>query len=166
MLYRSIMFLTLGIGFAIVLSCLTGCASYVVPQPGAITLESAMYSVGVGLREMRRGEGDLRTGLLPEEVTVTFNISASGDQGGKLYVEVSPIPLGAVPIKGNAGGELSTSYTAQRGNQITIKFKNLLFSDPAKTQFRNSIETQKMFDLLSDPKNVNAGPFYLAPVTR
>jgi hypothetical protein len=121
-----------------------------------------MYSVGVGLREMRRGEGDLRTGLIPEEVDVTFNISASGAQDGKLYVEVSPIPLGAVPIKGNAGADLSSSYTAQRGNQITIKFKNLLFADPKKTQFKDPVETQKMFDLLSDPKNVNAGPFYLA----
>jgi hypothetical protein len=166
MLYRAIMCLTLGIGLAIIISLLTGCATYVVPQPSAITLESAMYSVGTGLREMRRGEGDLRTGLIPEEVTVTFNISASGEQGGKLYVEVSPIPLGAVPIKGNAGGDLSTSYTAQRGNQITIKFKNLLFADPKKTQFKDSVETQKMFDLLSDPKNANVGPFYLAPVTR
>ena len=145
----------------IMLVSLTGCASYVVPNPSAITLENAMYSVGAGLREMRRGEGDLRTGLIPEEVEVTFNISASGDQGGKLYVEVSPIPLGVSPIQGKAGAELSAKYTAQRGNQITIRFKNLLFADPAKTQFRNSVETQKMFDLLSDPKNANTGPFYL-----
>jgi hypothetical protein len=145
----------------IMLVSLTGCASYVVPNPSAITLENAMYSVGAGLREMRRGEGDLRTGLIPEEVEVTFNISASGDQGGKLYVEVSPIPLGVSPIQGKAGAELSAKYTAQRGNQITIKFRNLLFADPSKTQFRNSVETQKMFDLLSDPKNANTGPFYL-----
>ena len=149
---------------AIISASLTGCASYVVPNPGAITLESAMYSVGAGLREMRRGEGDLRTGLIPEEVDVTFNISASGVQDGKLYVEVSPIPLGVTPIQGKAGGDISTSYTAQRGNQITIKFKNLLFADPAKTQFKNSEETQKMFDLLKKKENADGGPFYLAPV--
>src|SRR5664280_186299 len=131
---------------AIMLVSLTGCASYVVPNPSAITLESAMYSVGAGLREMRKGEGDLRTGLIADEVVVTFNISASGTQGGKLYVEVSPIPLGATPILGKAGGEVSTQYTAQRGNQITIKFKNLMFADPAKTQFKNSVETQNMFN--------------------
>lgn len=143
---------------ATIVASLTGCASYVVPKPSAITLESAMHSVGAGFREMKKAEGDLRTGLIPDEVEVTFNISASGEQGGKLFVEVSPLPT--APIQGKAGGEFSTKYTAQRGNQITIKFKNLMFADPSKTLLKDSVEAQKLFDLLKDPKNENAGPFY------
>ncbi|MBI4001233.1 MAG: hypothetical protein HY348_05565, partial [Nitrospira defluvii] len=77
---------------ATIVASLTGCASYVVPKPSVITLESAMHSVGAGFREMKKAEGDLRTGLVPDEVEVTFNISASGEQGGKLFIEVSPLP--------------------------------------------------------------------------
>lgn len=119
-------------------------------------LESAMHSVGAGFREMKEAEGDLRTGLVPDEVEVTFNISASGEQGGKLFVEVSPIPIGSTPIQGKAGGDFSTKYTAQRGNQITIKFKNLLFADPSKTLLKDSVETQKLLNIIKDPQNRDA----------
>lgn len=68
----------------ILIIALAGCASTVVPKPSAITLESAMASVGTGLLQMREAEKGLRTGLIADEVQVTFNISASGEQGGKL----------------------------------------------------------------------------------
>jgi len=70
---------------------------------------------------MRDAQGRLRTGLITDEVQVTFNIAASGDQSGGLKVEMTPVSTGPA-----ASGELSTKYTAQRGNQITIKFKNIL----------------------------------------
>jgi hypothetical protein len=71
-----------------------------------------MQSVGIGLRQLREAEGDMRTGLIADEVDVTFNISASGEQGGKLSVEMTPI----VTTGGKAGGEVSTKYSAERGN--------------------------------------------------
>jgi hypothetical protein len=110
-----------------------GCASYVVPKPGKITLEDAMRSVGQGIVEMRKAQGEIKTGLFTDEVVVVFNISATGEQGGKIYLEMSPIVTSA----GKAGGELSGKYTALRGNQITIKFKNLITSSTKDTLLRD-----------------------------
>jgi len=113
---------------------LSGCATAVVPNPSAITLESALISVGKGLVAMKQAQleqnagNEFRTGLLASEVDVTFNVIGSGQQGGKLYVELSPIPVGAAPIGGKVGGELSSSYTASRGNQVTIRFRSVAFS--------------------------------------
>jgi hypothetical protein len=107
---------------------LSGCnTGQIVPEPGKITLEEAMTSVGKGLANMKAAEGGIRTGLSPSEVTVTFNISASATDTGKLYVEVGA-PTGSA-ITGKIGGEASTETKTSRGNQITIKFANLLFAD-------------------------------------
>jgi len=106
---------------------LAGCGTTaIVPKPGAITLENAMKSVGAGLVEMHKAEAGLKTGLIPSEVSVTFNISASATDANKLYVEVGA-PAGA-PVTGKLGDEASTTTTATRGNQITIKFSNLLLA--------------------------------------
>lgn len=126
---------------------LAGCASsMVVPKPGAITLESAMESVGTGLRKMREAEGGLRTGLIADEVQVTFNISASGTDSSKLYVEVTPIPTNP-PVGGKAGAELSSSLTAQRGNQITVKFKNIMTANTKETMVKDTAEFQKLLNI-------------------
>lgn len=138
-------------------AALTGCTS-VVPKPSAITLQEAMHSVGEGFRMMKDAEGDLRTGLVPEEVEVTFNISASSELGGKLYVELSPIPINSTPMHAKAGGDAAIKSTAERGNQITIKFKNILFADPSKTLLKDPVETKRIFDLLKEL----GGPAFLA----
>jgi hypothetical protein len=108
---------------------LAGCAGKaVIPEPGKITLENAMRDVGQGLVAMREAQGNLRTGLIADEVTVTFNISATGVDNSKLYIEATPI-LTKPEIGGKVGGEAGTSYTAVRGNQIIIKMKNLMTAD-------------------------------------
>src|SRR5438128_12620480 len=64
--------------FAFTLTVLTfmSCASSrVIPQPSKITLEDALASVGRSFQQFRAAEGDLRVGLIPAEVAVTFNIS-------------------------------------------------------------------------------------------
>jgi hypothetical protein len=105
-----------------------------------------MESVGKGLAKMREAEGGLRTGLIADEVQVTFNISASGTDSSKLYVEMTPIP--ATPaIGGKAGAELSNSITAQRGNQITIKFKNIMTASTKDTLIPNTTELDKLFTI-------------------
>jgi len=69
---------------------------------------------------------DFSTGLAASEAECTFTISASGTDSGKLYVELSPIPS-TPPTPGKVGGDVSSSYTANRSNTITVKFKSLLF---------------------------------------
>jgi hypothetical protein len=58
--------------FVILTLTLAGCCCIVVPKPSSISLESAMQSVGTGLAQMRKAEGDLRTGLIPDEVEVNM----------------------------------------------------------------------------------------------
>ncbi len=109
-------------------SVLAGCATSGMPpaQAGAITLEDAMASVGAGLFAMERAEEGVITGLVPTEVTVTFNISASTTKSDKLFVEVGGGAAAVASAK--AGGEASAKSEASRGNQITIKFSNLLYA--------------------------------------
>jgi len=122
---------------------LAGCASTVVPKPSVISLESAMQSVGAGLYQMREAEGGLRTGLIADEVEVTFNVSASGEQGGKLSVEMTPI----VTKGGKVEAEASTKYAAERGNKITIKFKNIMTANIKETLIPNTTEFEKLLNI-------------------
>ena len=130
----------------------------IVPEPGKITLEDAMKSVGAGLVAMHSAEGNLRTGLVPSEVTVTFNISASATDAEKLYVEVGA--PAAAPVTGKAGGEVSTTSTSTRGNQITIKFSNLLFAgDDFLIKSKTGDDIKKLFEAL----NAAGVVFYMQP---
>lgn len=128
----------------LVFSALTsGCATMVEPQPGKITIEEALSSVGRGLVQLKKAQlkendgNEFRSGLLPSEAEVTFNISASGEQSGKLFVEITKTPVDSIFKK---GAELGTSYTATRGNQITVKFRNIAFSKTTKMDDRVIIE--------------------------
>lgn len=80
-----------------VLGCvgLAGCCNSqrIVPEPGKITLQEAMQSVGEGLTRMHDALGGMKTGLMPSAVEVTFNVSASATDTGKLYVEVGAQPV-------------------------------------------------------------------------
>ena len=107
---------------------MSGCASSRVKMdPGKITLEEAMGSVGKGLKNMKEEQENSTTGLVPSEMSVTFNLSASATDEGKLYVETTSIPVSGGQIR--IGGEHETEVEFSRGNQITIEFKNILFTD-------------------------------------
>jgi hypothetical protein len=105
---------------------------------------------------MHSAEGSLKTGLIPSEVVVTFNVSASATDTDKLYVEVGAPTTGA-PVTGKLGGEVSTTNAATRGNQVTIKFTNILFA-PEKTLIQDKTPEAlvdlltKVFDLNRDKK--------------
>jgi hypothetical protein len=73
----------------IVGSTMFGCATArVVPEPGKITLEDAMEQVAKGLNKMyESGKNYPKTGLIPTEVEVVFNVSASAKDEGKLVIE-------------------------------------------------------------------------------
>ena len=108
---------------------LAGCASRrVVREPGKITLQAAMEEVATGLNRMYEVRADFpKSGLVPEEVTVVFNISATGTDHGKLYIETGGGLVDALKIV-KSGAEISSQVQATRGNQVTIKFSNVLFT--------------------------------------
>lgn len=132
-----------------------GCATTLEPRPGKITLESALASIGKGLVEMKKAQIEANnkqefvTGLVPSEAEVTFNIHAAGEQNGKLYVELSPIPASG-GVTGKAGADLGTAYSASRGNQITLKFRSIVFSNTTTTKDAVIVEGP------TDPKMLEA----------
>jgi len=128
---------------------LTGCASVVVPQPAKITIQEAMKQVGEGLKSMKEAQGGLRTGLVPDELEVTFNVTASGEQGGKLTLEATPI-IATPNIGGKA--EFSDTYTAKRSNQITLKFKNIMYADPSKILAKDPEALRELLNIINDPQ--------------
>lgn len=122
-----------------------GCATVSQPKPGKITLEDALKSVGTGLALMKKAEFEANgnkefiTGLMPSEAEVVFNISASNSTEKKLYVELTPVS--ASPVQGKAGGSTGTSESVSRGNQITIKFRNIVFNKTVKAEKDGKTET-------------------------
>lgn len=112
----------------VVMSVAMGCARYVVPEPGKITLRAAMAEVAAGLNDMYDTRKDYpKSGLMPAEVNVTFNISASGKDEGKLYVEAGASVAEVLKIV-KAGAEAGSKIEASRGNTVTVKFTNILFT--------------------------------------
>ena len=128
---------------------LTGCASVVVPQPAKITIQEAMKQVGEGLKSMKEAQGGLRTGLVPDELEVTFNVTASGEQGGKLTLEATPI-ITMPNIGGKA--EFSNAYTAKRSNQVTLRFKNIMYADPSKVLAKDPEALRELLNIINDPQ--------------
>ncbi|MBY0498517.1 MAG: hypothetical protein K2P74_02720 [Nitrosomonas sp.] len=122
-----------------------------VPRLGNITLTDALKEVGSGLVEMKKAQlkanngEEFSSGMVVAEAEVTFNISDEGHDSGKIFVEASP--PAAFPISGKAGGSYETGATTARGNQITIRFKSILFSKKTTTP-----EGVVIIDGLTDPK--------------
>jgi hypothetical protein len=101
-----------------------GCATnQIVPKPSKITFQDALKSIGAGLREMNKAEGNFRTGLIPSGATVTFNVTAAASDTNGLYVTAS-VPLQTTTIGG--GVNTASSTTASRANTITLTFTNIL----------------------------------------
>ena len=128
--------LVLSLVSSVVWAC--SAAGGVVEHPSEVTLESALRSVGAGLYDMSVAQRDVTTGLLPAEVTVTFNVSVSATDSSKLVVDVASLPVGGGT--GKVGGDIGSTTTAQRGNQITVKFTNLLYSTNGKLVFMKTPE--------------------------
>jgi len=121
----------LGILVAASLSMVAGCCGgtkWIVPEPSKITLEAAMKSVGEGLKQMKTAEGDIKTGLLPSEVTITFNVTASATDDKSLHIAASTPQVPQIPVSGSVTADLSSAIAANRGNSVTIKFTNILFA--------------------------------------
>jgi hypothetical protein len=109
---------------------LAGCGFYLpaeVAKPGDITLENAMKDTGKSLAALRNElrDGGYRSGLIPEEVTVEFKVSAGANADNKLTIDATqPAKAGAFLLTG-LKDEFTISNAASRGNTITIKLKSL-----------------------------------------
>lgn len=147
----------------------TGCATNpVVDSSKSITFVQALHDVGQGLAEMKAaeletmrtnaslreqyGKTDFVTGLFPSEVDVTFNVTASAANANQLSVDLSAAAPQS-PVSGNIGGKISSSSSAARANQITIRFVSVLF---AKTTTTTSTNGQKVVvaNGIVDPKTL------------
>ena len=94
---------------------------------GYITKE-AMEEVATGLNRMYEIRANSpKSGLLPSEVTVVFNISASATDKGKLFIEAGAKAAEILKVTG-VGAEVGTQVAAARGNTVTVKFTNVLFA--------------------------------------
>jgi hypothetical protein len=136
------------------LCLLTGCASVDrVATPSSISIETALEQVGVGLarmkvaeiREMKRAAKVLKTdpqkfntGLLPSELSVTFNISRNAVKTNSLAVDLSGSSPG-VPVGGKLSGSTSSGDVASRGNQIAIKFSSIVFQPTTTTTITSTV---------------------------
>jgi hypothetical protein len=140
-------------------SLLAGCCTSDSTNTGktgeSITLEDAMASIGRGFHQMKESEQGLRTGLLPDTVTVTLNVGVSkqttGSVSGGLSVS-APTPVGA-NVGANLGGSSSKSQTFQTANTITITFKNIMFAGAPTSTGGGSSASNSLpsLPLLKDP---------------
>ena len=111
----------------------TGCRSTrQVADARDITLSNALISVTKSLQGMRReARNGQPFGLYPADVEVTFNLSASVENSSELKVDLSAPAASPVPV--GVGAAAGSKATALRGNQITIKFSNLMDGHPVNT---------------------------------
>lgn len=70
--------------------------------------------------------GEDTSALYPSEVVVTFNISASSTDDGKLHVEAAHGQHDQQSV--GVGGETGASLNATRGNTVTVRFTHILFA--------------------------------------
>jgi hypothetical protein len=106
---------------------LTGsCATVGTPEPPpTITIGDAMRVVADGLSELKVAMQGKEAGLIPSEVEVVFKITASSTDASVIAVDLSA----PEPISIGIGGESKTEVKAERGNTVTLRFKNILLVD-------------------------------------
>lgn len=112
---------------------LASCASFRpqdVVQPSDITIQRAMSDVADGLIGMKYKLKDkYKTGLEPDEVDITFNITAGATNKNNVSLDVGAKTPGPTVVSVNGSASNEQQATASRGNQITIKFRNIWTSD-------------------------------------
>ena len=148
----------------------TGCVSTNnVAKPSNITLVNALREVGSGLAEMKAAEintfatnkvlnpygtNDFITGLFPAEVDVTFNVTAGASKGNQLSIDLNA-SAPSVPVGGKISDTYSTSSTAARGNQITIKFMSAYFTTTTTTTTATNGTKVAVEQKITDAKALN-----------
>lgn len=103
-------------------------ANKVVPDPTNITVPQAMRDIALGFAEMKATlEQEKRVmGVFVCKATVTFNVTAGGEDNSKLVLDarVSPAPAWEKALlTGHAAGsvDLSSKMNASRGNVVAVE---------------------------------------------
>lgn len=116
---------------------LAGCGTFSpreVAEPSGITVRDAVFEVATTLMEVQDlVPPEKRSGLLADDVTVTFNVAATSATTSSANLNISNVVLPNGSLGGDAGFENTSHGT--RGNQITIKFKNIATADMSKGAF-------------------------------
>lgn len=102
-----------------------------VAEPSSVTVRDAVFEVATTLRDVQDlVPPDKRAGLLADEVTVVFNVAATATttSGADLRISNVALPSGTL----GAGASTENISLGTRGNQITIKFKNIATADMTK----------------------------------
>jgi hypothetical protein len=129
------------------LSMLGGCASE-FGKPTNITLEQALTSVGTGLAGMRAAQRGVPGGggLIPQTVTVTFDVGASATDNGSLTLQASTPAASPVTASGTITG--GSTITVNRSNQVSLTLTNILFAPNAGILADNPDTIQKLVTTL------------------
>ncbi|MFB2567263.1 hypothetical protein [Rhizobium sp. IMFF44] len=118
---------------------LASCASFTpaqVAKPSDISLDTALNDVATSLHTLQRKyAGKEKIGMMVDEVQVQFAIAVTAADSGKVQLNVADIPVGAT--SGTLGGsaEHDQSSSANRGNTISVTFKNVATADLSKGSF-------------------------------
>ncbi|TBB60664.1 hypothetical protein ELH43_36595 [Rhizobium ruizarguesonis] len=119
---------------------LASCGTYTpkqVAEPSAISLKQAVFEVADALSEAQeRVPLQKRSGLLADEVTVVFNVAATSTTTNTAGLTISNVALAGVGGSLNANADTQNVSTGNRGNTVTIKFKNIATADMSKSSFK------------------------------
>jgi hypothetical protein len=109
-----------------------GCAAFSpneVAKPSTLTIENAMGDIGAGFVKLKGNleqNPGLKLGLWPCKVTVSLNVTANADMGGKLVLDTTIKPPAKVvdaSITGHA--EQTNNSSATRGNSVDIELYSI-----------------------------------------
>ena len=97
-----------------------GCCSTRPPAP--MTVDAAMQQVAAGLNAFSAMNLDKRSGLMPDEVTIVLNLTEEKSTSAEAQGTLAQGP-------GKLMVDFSHQVTETRGNQITLKFQNVLLAE-------------------------------------
>jgi hypothetical protein len=98
---------------------------------------------------MHEAQAGLKTGLVPTEVSVSFNLGVSAKDSSKLTLDFSRASEAAVKKGSKAGLEVETSSEGSRANAITVKFVNLLaLPESSIVQKKSAAEVKQLIEAL------------------
>ena len=121
-----------------------GCCS--TPKQDPMTVDAAMRQVAEGLNAFAAMPLEKRSGLLPDEVTVVLNVTEARTTG-------IDAQAGATEGPGKLVVDFSRQHTETRGNQITLKFQNVLLAE--KSTIVGSKTPEEIADLCRGLTNQN-----------
>ncbi len=110
---------------ALASASLTGCAAFSpnqVAKPTTITLDEALTDVVTAFAKAKQAgkDNNVRLGIAPCSVTITFNVTASATQVGKLVLDATIKAPAPITAGGGITGEQDVGSSAARGNIVTM----------------------------------------------